>query len=206
MKQNKLTWMDVTLHQFNLLQEAIKIEDETERVIRISEILLGDEVTNLPLKEFNEKVKELSFMKNELPVKNPPKKLEVNGRKYYMDCLLGNLSTAQYVDFRSYSNATNPDIAKMLSVFIIPEGHKYNDGYDMLEVINDIQLLPIPIVNSTAFFFKRQSEKFIQIFQSYSIKRIKKLNLPKEIKKNMIKVVKESVDLVLSHSYLNSVK
>ena len=75
MKQNKLTWMDVTLHQFNLLQEAIKIEDETERVIRISEILLGDEVINLPLKEFNEKVKELSFMKNELPVKNPPKKL-----------------------------------------------------------------------------------------------------------------------------------
>lgn len=201
MKKNKLTWMDVTLHQFNLLQEAIKIEDETERVIRIAEILLGDEVTNLPLKEFNEKVKELSFMKNELPVKNPPKKLEVNGRKYYMDCLLGNLSTAQYVDFRNHSNATNPDMAKMLSVFIIPEGHKYNDGYDMLEVINDINDLPIPVVNYATFFFGRQLNKFIEIFQSSLIRKLKKAKMDKQTEQNLIEAVHRVMGLMDSEYF-----
>lgn len=200
----KYNWYNVTLYQFEKLQELIKIEDETERTIAIAELILGNDITNLPISEFKKKIAKLEFMKEPIPDGIPPKKIELNGKKYFIDSLLGNISTVQYVDFTNHSKEGN--MAKMLSVFIIPEGHKYNDGYDMLEVINDIQLLPIPIVNSTAFFFKRQLEKFIQIFQSYSIKRIKKLNLPKEIKKNMIKVVKESVDLVLSHSYLNSVK
>lgn len=188
--------MNVTLYQFNLLQEAIKIEDETERIIRLVEILLGDEVLNLPLKEFNERVKELSFLKDEIPVKNPPKSIEVNGRKYYMDCLLGNVSTAQYVDFRSHSNATNPDMAKMLSVFIIPEGHKYNDGYDMLEVIKDINDLPIPVVNSAAFFFGRQLNKFIEIFQSSLVRKLKKAKMDKQMEQNLIEVVHRVMGLM----------
>lgn len=196
MKQNKLTWMDVTLYQFNLLQEVIGIEDETERVIRLAEVLLGDEVLNLPLKEFNERVKELSFLKDEVPVQNPPKSIEVNGRKYYMDCLLGNVSTAQYVDFRNHSNVTNPDMAKMLSVFIIPEGHKYNDGYNMIEVIKDINDLPIPVVNSAAFFFGRQLNKFIEIFQSSLIRKLKKAKMDKQMEKNLIEVVQQTTGLM----------
>jgi len=195
----KYNWYNVTLYQFERLQELIKIEDETERTIAIAELILGNDVTNLPISEFKKEIAKLEFMKEPIPDGIPPKKIELNGKKYFIDSLLGNISTAQYVDFTNHSKSGN--MAKMLSVFIIPEGHKYNDGYDMLEVINDIEQLPIPVVNSTAFFFKRQLEKFIQIFQSYSIKRIKKLNLPKETKKNMIKVVKESVDLVLSHSF-----
>lgn len=197
-KEKKMTWYDVTLNQFDRLQESFKIEDETERIITIAEILLGDEVTNLPLPEFNKQVKQLDFLKDEIPTKNhPPKNFEINGRKYTMDCLLGNVSTAQYVDYTNHCKVDNPDMAKMLSVFIIPEGHKYNDGYDMLQVMNDINSLPIPIVNSTAFFFGKQFSKFMRIFQRYSTKQIKKTDLPKAEKNRLIEIVKNSVDLVL---------
>lgn len=195
-KAIKLNWYNVNLNQFKKLQEALTIEDETERMISMAEILLGDKVTELPIKDFNEQVKQLDFLKEEVPNVVPPQKLEINGRKYYMDCLLGNISTAQYIDFTNHSNTGEVD--KMLSVFVIPEGHKYNDGYDMLQVIGDICDLPIPIVNSAAFFFARQFNKFITIFQSYSIRKIKKAKIPKAEKNRLIQIVKNSVDLVLS--------
>lgn len=193
-KYSKLNWYNVNLNQFILLQDVFKIEDDTEKMISITEIILGDDVTNLPLKEFNEQMKRLEFLKEEIPSVVPPKKFEINGKKYFIDCLLGNITTAQYVDFNNHSNTG--DFAKMLSVFVIPEGHKYNDGYDMLEVINDIGMLPIPIVNSIAFFFGRQFSVFMRIFQRYSAKQIKKTNLPKEVKENMIKIMKDSVNLI----------
>lgn len=194
-KEKKMNWYNVTLRQFLMLQELFKVEDENERVIAIAELLLGDNVTSLPLPEFMDKVKKLSFLKEALPENNPPKKVEVNGRKYYMDCLLGNVSTAQYVDYTNFSN-TN-DICKMMAVFLIPEGHKYNDGYDMEQVFQDVNDLPIPIVNSAAFFFAKQFKTFMRIFQRYSTKQLKKTNLPKEAKESMIEVVNKSVDMAL---------
>lgn len=197
MKNKNITWYDVTLYQFKMLQDVVGIEDETERIISIAEILLGKDITNLPLKEFNEQTKQLVFLNTDVPVSNPAKKLEVNGRKYYMDCLLGNVTTAQYVDFVNHSK-TN-DLAKMLSVFVIPEGHKYNDGYDMMEVMDDINSLPIPIVNSAAFFFGRQLQKFMEIFQRYSVRKIKKQKITKEQKKMMIGMVEKLTDSALYH-------
>lgn len=201
-----MTWYDVKLYQFEKLQELIKIEEEEERLIAIAELLLGDEVTDLAISEFNEAVKELSFLSEECPNKVPPKKLEVNGRKYFVDCLLGKITATQYVDFTNHlKNGAN--VATTLSVFIIPEGHKYNDGYDILEVVEDIKCIPIPIINSISFFFKRQFNKSITIFQSYLAKLMKNSKvIPTEIKEATLKLIQQSMDLVSSPIYLNSVK
>lgn len=194
--KEKMTWYDVKLYQFNELQNIIKIEDETERVIAMAQLFWGDDVIDLPLKDFNDKVRELEFLNEELPTQVPPKKVEINGNKYFVDCLLGNITTAQYIDFTNHSETG--DMSKILSVFIVPEGHKYNDGYDMLKVMDDIKSMPIPIVNNIAFFFERQFYVFMKIFQYYSIKRVKKLKMPKDLKKKTIEMVKHSMDLVLS--------
>ena len=203
-EDKKLTWYNVTLRQFQLLQELIKIEDENERVISVAELIFGSDVTNLTISEFNQKVNQMEFLKDALPDIVPPKNVEVNGRKYYIDSLLGKITTAQYVDFTNH--AKGGDICKMMSVFFIPDGHKYNDGYDMEQVFRDIEDLPIPVVNSTAFFFKRQLEVFMKVFQRYSIRNIKKTNLTKKAKKAAIEVVQKSVDMVLSPTSYGSVK
>ena len=191
-----MKWSDVKYYQFEKLQELLKIDNEEERLVEIAQLLLGEEVLDLPVAEFSKKVKELDFLKNEMPSGIPPKKITVNGRKYFLDCLLGNVTTAQYIDFTNHSK-TN-DICKMLSVFLIPEGHKYNDGYDILEVMNDIKDLPVTVVYDTAFFFGKHYSEFMRIFQRYSIKDIKRTNLPKEAKKKLIKVVEDSVNLILT--------
>ena len=195
-KDKQMTWYDVTLYQFEKLQDLIKIENEEERMFAIAELLLGEEVTNLPISEFVNVTKRLSFLSDEIETKVPPKNLELNGRKYTVDCLLGRISTAQYIDFQNHLKGN--DVAVTLSVFIIPKGHKYNDGYDMLQVIDDIKSIPIPIVNSLSFFFSRQFKESMRIFQSYLTKEMKTMNIPKEVKENLIKVVGNSVDLILT--------
>lgn len=196
-KEKKMTWYDVTLGQYKRLVEAFNIENEEERLMEVTRILLGDEVLDLSLQDFFARTKELEFIKEEMPSGNPPKTLKINNREYYMDCLLGNITTAQYIDYANHSKTG--DMAKMLSVFIIPKNHKYNDGYDMLQVFNDINDIPIPVVNSAAFFFSKQFSKFLEIFQRYSIKSIKRTKLPKETKKQLVKVVENSLGSVLYH-------
>ena len=191
-----MTWNDISYRKLLDIREAANIEDENERVYAIMEAVFGEDVLNLPLKQFSEKCKELQFLQKEIPNNLHVKNIKVNGREYYFDGLLGKITTAQYIDFQNYQK--NNDEYKTFSVFIIPKGHKYNDGYDMEQVFNDILDIPVPVLFSANFFFSRQFELFIRIFQRYSIKQMKKLGLPKEAMENLEKVVNLSTEMMLT--------
>ena len=194
--KHMLKWSDIKYRTLLDIREAANIEDENERVYAIMEAVFGEDVLNLPLKDFNEKCKELQFLQKEIPNDLHVKDIKVNGREYYFDGLLGKITTAQYIDFQNYQK--NNDEQKSFSVFIIPKGHKYNDGYDMEQVFNDILDIPVPVLFSASFFFSRQFELFIRIFRRYSIKQMKKLGLPKETIENMKKVVNLSTEMMLT--------
>ena len=191
-----MTWNDIKYRTLLDIREAANIEDENERVYAIMEAVFGEDVLNLPLKDFNEKCKELQFLQKEIPNDLHVKDIKVNGREYYFDGLLGKITTAQYIDFQNYQK--NEDEQKAFSVFIIPKGHKYNDGYDMEQVFNDILDVPVPVLFSASFFFIRQFELFIRIFRRYSIKQMKKLGLPKEAMENLEKVVNLTTEMMLT--------
>ena len=200
-----MKWSNVTLRQFLELQKLLQIEDENERLISIAELFLGDEVNNLPIPEFAKKVKELDFLKEEIPNTLIVKSIKVNGREYTIDAVLGHITTAQYIDYQNWMKQEN-NYAGVLSVFFIPKGHKYNDGYDIEEVLKDMLELPIDVVCSECFFFSRQLHRFIQIFQSSSVKKIQSMKIPKEKKESMIKMITNSFNLASSLSFSNSVK
>ena len=191
-----MDWKDIKYRTLLDIREAANIEDENERVFAIMEAVFGEDVLDLPLKDFNEKCKELQFLQKEIPNDLHVKDIKVNGREYYFDGLLGKITTAQYIDFQNYQK--NNDEQKSFSVFIIPKGHKYNDGYDMEQVFKDILDVPVPILFSASFFFSRQFELFIRIFRRYSIKQMKKLGLPKEAMENLEKVVNLSTEMMLT--------
>lgn len=193
-----MNWKDVTLEQFLELQKLD--EKDPEAVFKMAEILLGEEIDNLSLYDFAEKMKELNFRNEEIPKNQLVKKLELGGRKYVIDGLLGDMTAAQFIDFTTYQKSK--DIVKQLSVFIIPKGHKYNDGYDMEVVFKDIPKIPITVANSLAFFLLKQWVKFIELFQSSLLSKMKKLKMnPKEMKtlENFIKIVDLSGELCLTY-------
>lgn len=191
-----MTWNNITYRQLLDIREAANIEDENERVYAIMEAVFGESVLDLDLKNFAMKCKEIEFLQKEIPNDLHVKDIKVNGREYYFDGLLGNITTAQYIDFQNYQK--NDDEYKAFSVFIIPKGHKYNDGYDMGQVFNDILDIPVPVLFSASFFFSRQFELFIKIFRRYSIKQMKKLGLPKEAMENLEKIVNLSTEMMLT--------
>lgn len=191
-----MNWNDITYRQLLDIREAANIEDENERLYAIMQAIFGEEVLDLDLKNFAKKCKEIDFLQNSIPNDLHVKNIRVNGREYYFDGMLGNITTAQYIDFQNYLK--NKDEHRTFSVFIIPKGHKYNDGYDMEQVFNDILDVPVPILFSASFFFIRQFELFIKIFRRYSIKQMKKLGLPKEAMKNLEKVVNLSTEMMIT--------
>ena len=204
-KEKQLSWNDITLDQLLKIKEVMNVEDEVERVIALCEVVYGEDVTGLPINEFNKKAADLKFLGEKVKTSNPPRKITINGHDYFVDCLVGHITTAQYVDFTNYNKAGN--IIGALTPFVIPEGHKYNDGYDMQEVLNDVKSMPVPTAESIAFFFERQLRLFIRIFQHYSIKQItKQKGLTKEEKEVAISTIKHSCNLELSRILSSSAK
>lgn len=204
MKKDKVNWNNITYKQFQQLKEALEIEDETDKMIAIASAVYGDDVLDKPVQEFRELYSKLGFLSEEIPTSIKVKNVVVNDREYYFDGMLGVVTTAQYIDYQNY--AKNKDELKSFSVFFIPKDHKYNDGYDMLQVFKDLEDFPMPVLMSASFFFKRQLEIFIRIFQRSSKQRIKNLNIPKKIKKLLNQILTSSANLASYRMSSNSVK
>lgn len=72
-------------------------------------------------------------------------------------CDPDKISAAQFIDFQTLSRDVDKDPAAVLSVFLVPEGKAYNDGYDIREVQRAIEdLLSVQdAMELLAFFFSR---------------------------------------------------
>lgn len=184
-----MNWKDVTLEQFLQLKELINIEDDTERLLSISELLLGEKVSELPVAEYTKRIKELDFLKTEIPTNQIVNKITINGNTYCIDAVIGRITTAQYIDYDNYIKK-DESYDKILSVFFIPNNHKYNDGYDIEEVLKDIRQLPITVVVSECFFFERQLRQFYKTFQSSLIHQVKRQKIDKKVKKSLIELIR----------------
>lgn len=196
-KKEILGWKDITTKQFfdivRLSSEAKEEMDEDTEVdlqVNIAKIVFGDKVVNLPINDFVKKCSELSFLSSEMPKNIPPKKITINGRKYIVDCLAGNISTQQYQHFTDYLR--DNDIPKAVAAFIIPYKHEYNDGYDMIQVFKDINDMPCTIVNDISYFFGIQWTKFIQNFLHCSLSEMEE-GKKKEIMEKLAKLIHSSV-------------
>lgn len=197
---DKKQWENITLEQFNLIQEAMHIEDETERVLELVSIIFGEDTLDLPVAEFQQKVKQLSFLSEKVPEVATKKKYTLNGKTYSLAADLTRMTASQYVDFTNL--AKDGKLNQQIAVFLIPEGKTYNEGYDIEEVFKDALQISIVDAQALAFLFKRQLLAFITLFQHYSIKSIKKLKLEKSLENEMIARIKDQT--ILTESLLIS--
>jgi hypothetical protein len=189
-------WSDVTIEQYYKIADLIKEQDEYT-VYNLIDILWGIDSSKLLAKDLTKYTNRLQFLNKDVPKVTLKKHYTFNGRKYDSSCDLTSMSTAQFVDYNNYLK--NCKYEEILSVFFIPEGHSYNDGYDILQVQNDLLQMKITDCMAAAFFFKRQLKVFCHLFQTYLIKKMKK----EKMKKNLIDQFKK-VDLYSLVSYPTS--
>lgn len=102
--------------------------------------LTEDEVLAMPLPDYAEAARKASFLANECKdLPKVAKRYKVAGWTLTPVQDLTKLTAAQYIDAQTYMAKGESAMAELLSVMLIPEGRKYNDGYDIVALQADIR-------------------------------------------------------------------
>lgn len=200
---NKRDWKDITLREFYKIQDIMSVEDEWT-VYNLLDYIYKIDSTNMPITEVTKY--DISFLNDidkykDIKVQD---KYTINGTTYEGFVDLTKITVAQFVDYQNYVKEKPMKYENILSVFIIPEGHTYNDGYDLAKAKEDILDMPFVIVQKVAFFLTKQLEAFVQIFLYYSKEEVKKMKIPKEKKQILIEEMERVGTLLLELSPTSS--
>ena len=154
-----MTWNDVTLEKY---QQLVDIENDNKELIDknsayISVLFDVPYSEELSLREYNRYTCKLKFLSTPLP----KPQLKAKYDNYVLHKQVGNITMAQYIDFKTY--AMRGDVAGCLSCFLIPEGKTYLEGYDVEEVKEYINKMPIPDVIAIQGFFLLYLKRFTQL-------------------------------------------
>lgn len=180
-----MSWKDISIEKYLQIQEVVNSNEmsELEKETQIANIIYGFDITELPMAEYKQKIKALEFIAT-LPDKEKlASNYTINGVKYNTKADLGSIQANQFIDFQNY--VKKQDMIGCISCFFIPDGHKYNDGYDMLKVKKDVGQLPITSANALTFFFKTQYVILLILSQRYSLKLMKEMGMTNKKIKEM---------------------
>lgn len=131
--------------------------DELEKQVQILAILSDkatDELLLLPLADYADMAKQSAFLR-------VPCKPATIGEDYrYQDLApvldFRKINTAQYIDFQTFAKDFPKSFPQLLSVFLVPAGMAYNDGYDIAVVQEQVKGIPMPeALGLAAFFLER---------------------------------------------------
>lgn len=194
----KSSWDSITWNEYEQIEQILNSNIPSDyKAVHLVSVLTGltiEQIEQLPISEFQRFVPVLEFLQKE-PQKHSHKfEYTVNGRQYSFKGKLDEITTAQYIDYRTYMNDENKDVIKLMSCFLIPDGHDYNDGYDMQQVQTDIGDMCWLDVRAAAFFFRLQLAAYILILKSSLQKTMKK----QKVKKQEIKQMQVSLNSLVS--------
>lgn len=179
-------WKDITLKQYYTIKELLEEPDEYT-TYNIIDLLYSVDSVNLPLTELKKYSGSLEFLNKEVPVVNIKAQYKINGVTYNSNFNLAQVTAAQFIDYQNYIGTEH--FEDYLSVFFIPEGHKYNDGYDIEQVKKDLLELDFPTVKSVAFFFTIFLAKLQNSFLSYLKKDLRKMKMEKSKRKEIEELI-----------------
>ena len=169
--------------------------DALEQQVKTIAILTGlteDEVLALPIMEYKSLAGKTKFLEKEYEGK-----LQI-AKSYGLDGMVlipvkdfTKITTAQYVDYQTFSKEGEMYLVQTLYTLIVPKRKKYNDGYDMDAVQQAIRdNLSVADVLSLYAFFLTKWVKSIKDSQTYLDKEIKKIP-NKLMREKLMKQVQE---------------
>lgn len=160
-----MDYRSLNLGKYQKCREALKAEgEELDKQVKLLAVLgdcTEDDILNLPLSKYQDKLAEISFLTKTPEVNSKcPNKLKLGANEYYVCKNVEKLTTAQYIDYQTYMQNKDYDmyLANILACFVIPKGHEYCEGYDPLDVIKDINdHMSVETAMSICFFFRQKS-------------------------------------------------
>lgn len=148
-------------------------------------------------------------MSNSISSYNPsnskrPKKIKINDQVYTINYNIGKLNMAQYIDFQQIIVKKNylENLPALLSIFIIPKGHKYNDDYDIIELRRILENnITLDEALSIIFFSKMKSISLIKLKLLYyrSMLKIMRWTTKDKQTKEMLRMTENQLSMLESN-------
>lgn len=178
---DKLNWKNISLKTFCEIQSILKDDtlDNEEQIILLMQLLYGVDILKQPISTTKNLINNIyELLSTEIKEQVLLDTYNINGIEYRFDKDLSKISTLQYIDVTGYIQDDNSvyNYNKLLSVFLIPVGHDYNDCYDLEKTQNDIDnYLSITDAISIATFFLKYWKRYIKLSQKYLMWEILKM-------------------------------
>lgn len=193
-------WTKVTVGKYQEIKSIINSGAEPEVVntelISCLTDLDVEEVLDMPLMRFNNFLQCTGFLYEDMPKRIVATKYVLGGSHFNVMLNIEEMTAAQFIDYQNYIKDIDKNIVQLLSIFLIPKGHKYNDGYDMVEVQKTIRdnLCIIDASAMAAFFLEWYNGLLTATVRSLT-KRMKKM-MKKETNQETIEKMKETITLL----------
>lgn len=158
----KINWSDITIAKnkaiMALYDKYRDVDDDIMFLYELTAVAYGkpiEWIEEMKISEANEYANSLAFINQRPKVRVAKQSYTLNGHKYNVTYNMTALSTSQYIDFQGIADQSKDMPAEFLSTLLIPDGHKYNDGYDIEQVVYDIEnyMNVEDCFALTAFFF-----------------------------------------------------
>lgn len=192
----------LTLAQYQEIQAVQKDEslEDIDKHTRILSILTGvpeDELMHLPIPEFTELSGKAQFLSAE--AFNPgrmAKKYIIGEMELIPVTDFRKLETCQYLDFQTYAGDLDKYMAELISVLLVPKGHRYNEGYDIIALQESIrQEMSVADGAAIVGFFLTLCERSIEDSLNYS-KRMAKGIRDKKKRTEILKRIEEQEEVL----------
>lgn len=165
----------LSLGKYIEIQEVTRNEslEDIDKQVQILSILTGiaeEEILHLPIAEYKELVAKSAFLSPEGINYHPIAKKYLVGKYELVPVTdFRKLETAQFIDFQTYAPDLDKYLIEFLSVILVPKGHRYNEGYDIMEVQQAIrEEMSVSDGISLSAFFLTWCRKFVQDSLNYS--------------------------------------
>lgn len=187
-------------------RELLKIEKEDDMTygIKILSILSDideDDLMNMPLEEFTSMMAKTKFLYKQvekLDYNHLGKKLKINGKEYEIVKDAKKMTAGQYIDYQTYIKNENffDMLPYILTVFILPKGHKYCDDYDAEDLAKELdENLDVRTALCISDFFLHQSRFSIKSSLLY-LRWMMKRTLKKETNPQIQEKIKEGLEQI----------
>lgn len=188
------SWDKLPIGKLNDVNNIINNNELTEddKIIKLGALINNmdyEDFINLNIEDAQKIISQIKFLyeapKNNKLVKN----LNLDGINCKVIQDVSEITTAQFIDYNTLISNKEVSIPEILSIFIIPEGHKYSDNYNKEEIVNLIsKYVSVEEGISIANFFIKKYKRLLMRTLLYS-----KVNLKLQLMKKLPQQTKEEI-------------
>ena len=183
-------WDSITIEKYYDLQDILndEVDDDITKNVKMVALITDkdeSEIWNMDLTEAGEYISKLTFL-NKFDIPDHPN-MKFNLPGYQLKAMedVTKINVAQYVDFQNFIKMPlRESMEKILSIFLIPEGCKYNEGYDIIDLQKVIrENISFRVAEGLlSFFIEKYGELLIHSLV-YCRRQVKKTKDPEMMEK-----------------------